>query len=352
MRRARACSAGSRSRTASARRSNRKRKSISSRVRRRARARSPRGVRLARRRPAIARSARAAWLGRALHCRSRRRPAGRGGASWSAMSRWPQATHSVTGAAASPGERARSSAPDALPNARRRRERLRPAPPAVTLRQHPAGPPPAPAAAAASARRAFGAASASAADSVVRRSCAIGTPSSSARQTRPSHHRVVGDRQARLPQRDQVAGQVAAVHRGDVRRLEHAQVVQVVPVVEVSAEAPHPLERAERQLQPSRISSTVMKPRSHALDRREQLEADVGRRRAHRDDRRRILLEVVRREPVRLGGDEAVEEAPVEERVAQRAASARRPAIRRSRARPPGALERVRDRRRQRSTAR
>ena len=35
-------------------------------------------------------------------------------------------------------------------------------------------------------------------------------------------HRLVDQREAGLPQRDQVAGQVAAVHRGDVRRLEHA----------------------------------------------------------------------------------------------------------------------------------
>ena len=61
-------------------------------------------------------------------------------------------------------------------------------------------------------------------------------------------------REAGLPQRDEVAGEVAAVHRGDVRRLEHAQVVQVVPVVEVAAEAAHPLQRAERQLEPPQSS--------------------------------------------------------------------------------------------------
>ena len=48
----------------------------------------------------------------------------------------------------------------------------------------------------------------------------------------------------------QMPGQVAAVHGRDVRRLEHAQVPQVVPVVEVAAEAPHPLERPEHELEP------------------------------------------------------------------------------------------------------
>ena len=51
-----------------------------------------------------------------------------------------------------------------------------------------------------------------------------------------------------------------------------------------------------------------------------------------------VFLEVVGREPAGLGGDEAVEEAPVQQRVAERLASGSPAGSRRSRLRWPGAL--------------
>ena len=50
--------------------------------------------------------------------------------------------------------------------------------------------------------------------------------------------------QAGLLQRDQVSGEVSAVHRRDVRWIEHAQIVEVVPVEEVAAKATQALHRA------------------------------------------------------------------------------------------------------------
>ncbi len=116
---------------------------------------------------------------------------------------------------------------------------------------------------------------------------------------------------AGVGERDQVAGEIAAVDRRDVVRLERPQVARVVPVVEVAAEA-----RAASSIVASVASSrsTVsMRPgpaevaRGH---RGQQVEADVGRRGAVGDDRLRVLLEVVGRQHVVGGRHEGLEEAP------------------------------------------
>ncbi len=138
----------------------------------------------------------------------------------------------------------------------------------------------------------------------------------------PVEHRVVGDREARVPESDQVPGQVAAIDGRDVPGLEDPEVRQVVPVVEVSAETLHALERLEDTLQPLRHVLRGEEAEVVGAHGREELETDVGGRRAHRDGGGRVFLIVVRREPARPGGDEPVEEAPVEQRVPHR----RRPA--------------------------
>ena len=116
--------------------------------------------------------------------------------------------------------------------------------------------------------------------------------------------------EAGLRQRGQVSGEIPAVDRRDVGRIERAQRARVVPVVVMSAEALHAEQRVERRLEtldgveqadPAEVA------RGH---RREQIEPDVRRRGPVRDDRLRILLEVVGRERVVLGADERLEEAP------------------------------------------
>src|SRR5437764_915432 len=52
-------------------------------------------------------------------------------------------------------------------------------------------------------------------------------------------HRRVGDRETSLRERDQMPREIPRVHRGDVRRVEHAQIAEIVPVEEVAADARH-----------------------------------------------------------------------------------------------------------------
>ena len=110
---------------------------------------------------------------------------------------------------------------------------------------------------------------------------------------------------------------------------------RVVPVVEVAAEA---LERVACVASVASSRSTVSSDADPAEvaggDRREQVEPDVRRRRAMRDDRLRILLEVVGRQDVVLRPDEGLEEAPGAARDrAQEPARPRRRAARRRRRR-------------------
>ena len=107
-----------------------------------------------------------------------------------------------------------------------------------------------------------------------------------------------------------MTGQVAAVDRRDVRRVQRAQVLGRVPVVEVPVElrqAAHRCERGLEALDGGDRPGPAEVPRS---DGRQQVEADVGRRGTTRDDRPRILLEVVGRQPVMRGRHEGLEVAP------------------------------------------
>ena len=138
------------------------------------------------------------------------------------------------------------------------------------------------------------------------------------RARRILHHLVAG-----LLERDQMSGKVPAIHRRDVRRLEHPQLVQIVPVEEMSVKTPHPLQRPEHLLH----AVDHVRPRDEAevdrADGREKLESDVGGRCAERQNRLGVLLEVVRREPVRLFGHEFLEVHPVQLCIPERCLSLR-----------------------------
>ena len=134
---------------------------------------------------------------------------------------------------------------------------------------------------------------------------------------RPSQTGSSGRARAHLPQGDQVAGKVAAVHGRDVGRLQHREVAQVVPVVEVPAEAAQLFERLEDAGEPlDHLPGRDEAEVARAPDR-EQLQPDVGGRGSCRHHRHGFLLEVVRRQPVRRFADEAVEKTPVEQAVAE-----------------------------------
>ncbi len=121
-------------------------------------------------------------------------------------------------------------------------------------------------------------------------------------------------------ERDQMTREIAAVHRGDVLRVERPQVLRVVPVVEVAAEALEAAHRLERRLETLDGVERAEPAEVAGGDRGEQVEAEVRRRRAVRHHRAGIFLEVVRREHVVRGRDEGLEEAPGAARdAAQRA---------------------------------
>ncbi len=108
----------------------------------------------------------------------------------------------------------------------------------------------------------------------------------------------------------QMAGEIAAVDGREVAGLQRLERARVVPVVEVSAVAleiryrrqgrSEPVDRVER-------ADEAEVSRGH---RREQVDAHVGRRSPVGDDGPWVLLEVVRRQRVVLGGHEGLEEAP------------------------------------------
>ena len=103
-------------------------------------------------------------------------------------------------------------------------------------------------------------------------------------------------------ERDEMAGEIAAVDRRDVLRLERLGAPRVVPVVEVAAEAleaPHRLERGLETLDGVERAEPAEIARGH---RGQQIQADVRGRRAMRDDRARRLLEVVGRQARGLRG--------------------------------------------------
>ncbi len=82
---------------------------------------------------------------------------------------------------------------------------------------------------------------------------------------------------AGLLQSDQMPGEVSAVHRRDVGRLEYAQIVKVVPVVEMSPIPAHSLERAENPLESFDRSFEIDEFQIVRYHHRETLEPDVGR---------------------------------------------------------------------------
>ncbi len=115
---------------------------------------------------------------------------------------------------------------------------------------------------------------------------------------------------ARVRQRDQVSGQIAAVDGGHVSRVERAQIARVVPIVEVSAEALQAAHRRKRRLEPfDRLVGPDPAEVASADDGKE-IEAEIGRRRPMRDRRRRIVLKIVGRQHVVGRRDESLEEPP------------------------------------------
>ena len=107
-----------------------------------------------------------------------------------------------------------------------------------------------------------------------------------------------------------MACEVTAVDGRDVSGLEHLQVPCPVPVEEMPAvprEALHGLERRFQSRHRFHRPGPAEIARGHC---RKQVQAQVGRRGASGDERRRVLLEIVRRQIVLRRGHEGLEVAP------------------------------------------
>ena len=120
----------------------------------------------------------------------------------------------------------------------------------------------------------------------------------------------LAQRSTGVPERDQVPGEIAAVDGRHVARLERAAVARAVPVVEVATEALEALHRVQRGLEALDGVDRAEPAEVARRDGGQQVQAQVGRRRAVRHDGARIFLEVVGRQRVVLGTDERREEPP------------------------------------------
>ncbi len=107
-----------------------------------------------------------------------------------------------------------------------------------------------------------------------------------------------------------MGGEVSAVDGGHVAGLQRLEAAGVVPVVEVAPEALEAEQRGQGGLQAVEGLEDAEPAEVARRDDGEQVEPDVGGRRAMGDGGLRILLEVVGREEGVVRPDEGLEEAP------------------------------------------
>ena len=104
--------------------------------------------------------------------------------------------------------------------------------------------------------------------------------------------------------------QIAAVHGGDVARVQRAKIPRVVPVVEMTAKPLQAAHRRERRFQSLDGLQRAGPAKVAGADRRQQVQAEIGGRGAMGQNRPRVLLEVVRRQHVVVRRNERLEVAP------------------------------------------
>ena len=119
-------------------------------------------------------------------------------------------------------------------------------------------------------------------------------------------------------ERDEMTGEIAGVHRRGVRRIEHAQILQVVPVQQVPTHLGHLLHGIERMLEPLEHLAGGDETQVVRRDCGQQLQADIRWRRSRGDDRLRRLLEIVGNEPMGALAGKVLEKGPMRVREPQR----------------------------------
>ena len=107
-----------------------------------------------------------------------------------------------------------------------------------------------------------------------------------------------------------MSGQIAAIHRRDVLRVQRAKILRVVPVIEVTAEPLQAAHGREGCLQPVDGLGRPGPSEVAGADRGEEVEAEIGGRGSVGHRRLRVFLKIVRRQHVVRRRHEGLEEAP------------------------------------------
>ncbi|EDT03388.1 hypothetical protein BamIOP4010DRAFT_3075 [Burkholderia ambifaria IOP40-10] len=127
---------------------------------------------------------------------------------------------------------------------------------------------------------------------------------------------LIRPRAATVAERDQVPGEIAAVDRRHIPRLEGPQVPRVVPIIEMTAIALHQPHRREGLLQPRHRVQRAKPAELAGADGRQQVQPDIGGRSPVRDNGLRVLLEIVQRQHLIVSRHEGLEITPGPARVA------------------------------------
>ena len=122
--------------------------------------------------------------------------------------------------------------------------------------------------------------------------------------------RAVDDVLARLSERDEVTGEVSTIDRGYVFRIERAEVTGVIPVIEVTTETFEAVHRSERGFEPLDCGHGAEPAEIVRGDGGEEIQPEVGGRRAVGHDWCRLFLEIVGRKGVVFRADKGLEEPP------------------------------------------
>ena len=123
--------------------------------------------------------------------------------------------------------------------------------------------------------------------------------------------------------------QIAAVHAGDIRRIQRPQGPGFVPIIEMPAVTFQSLQGGEGVPRAAHQAGAGKITEIHGGQVRQQRDSNIRRRRPGSDRRVGNLLEIVRRQPVLAGGHEGFKEMPGLPRRAPQKPPLRRGQIRR-----------------------
>ena len=123
-------------------------------------------------------------------------------------------------------------------------------------------------------------------------------------------HWALDDVLASLAERDEMTGEVSTVHRGYVLGIERAEVTRVIPVIEVTTETLEAVHRSERGFEPLDCSHGAEPAEIVRRDGGEEIQPEVGGRRAVGHHWCRFFLEVIGRKGVVFWADKGLEEPP------------------------------------------